>query len=296
MKPIERILAAVDFTNYAEETVKAASFLAKNLKAKMTVLHIVNQAPFDGHFFGPASVDLMNQIEDKARTELSNALKQWVPADQEAQVEVDVGVPYVDILRYAKNLKSQFLLLGTHGREGLERLMLGSVAETVIQKSEVPVWLVKGAFKQPKKILILTDFSNASRAGFALGLFFAKLFSASVHLLHVYEVPYLPSFAMIDVTEYELKIKELRKEELGKWTDEARMSKLEVFSSLKEGNVTEQVQQYVKEENIDLLVMSTHGESGLFYKHLGSVAHQLIRHLPCSAITVRPENFKLKEI
>ncbi len=296
MKPIERILAAVDFTNYGEETVKAATYLSKHLKAKLTLLHIVNQAPFDGHFFGPASVDLMNQIEEKARVELSRAVKQWVGQDQEMHLEVDVGVPYVDILRYAKGQKSQFLVVGTHGREGFDRLLLGSVAETMVQKSEIPVWVVKGKFQAPKKILILTDFSTASRAGFALGLFLAKLFGARVDLLHVYEFPYLPPYTMIDVTEYELKIKEMRKEELAKWADEARMSKLEVNAILKEGNVSEQVQKYVADEKNDLLVMSTHGETGLFYKHLGSVAHHLLRHLPCSAITVRPENFKLKEI
>lgn len=296
MKPIERVLAAVDFTNYGKQTVKAAVFLSKALKAKPTVLHIVNQAPFDGHFFGPASVDLMNQIEVKAREELAKAVQEWTQGEPEIHLEVDMGVPYVDILRFAKSQKSQFIVLGTHGHKGLEHLLLGSVAETVVQKSEVPVWVVKGEFREPKKILLLTDFSAASRAGFALGLFLAKIFGASVHLLHVYELPYLPSFSMIDVTEYELKIKEMRKEELDKWVEEARMAKLEVSAALKEGRVSEQVQKYVQEEQIDLLVMSTHGETGLFYKHLGSAAHHLIRHLPCSAITVRPENFKLKEI
>lgn len=296
MKPIERILTAIDFSEHGKEAVYASACLARNLKAKLTVLHIVNQAPFDGHFFGPASVDFMNQIEEKARVELSQAVKGWLGEEQEAQIEVDVGVPYVDILRYAKNQKSQLLVLGSHGRAGLERLWLGSVAETVVQKSEMPVWVVKGNFQFPKNILLLTDFSPASRAGFALGLFFAKLFGARVHLLHVYEFPFVPSFSMIDVTEYELKIKESRKEELTKWADEVRLAKLEVQAILKEGKVTEQVQNYVSEEKIDLLVMSTHGETGLFYKHLGSIAHHLVRHLPCSMLTVRPENFKLKEI
>lgn len=296
MKPIERVLAAVDFTQYGEQAVKTALFLSKNLKAKTTVLHIVNQAPFDGHFFGPASVDLMNQVEEKARVELAKTVNSWTSGETEVQIEVDMGVPYVDILRFAKNQKSQFLVIGSHGRKGLEHLLLGSVSETIVQKSEVPVWVVKGEFRAPKKILLLSDFSNASRAGFALGLFLAKIFGASVHLLHVYELPYLPAFSMIDVTEYELKIKEMRKEELDKWAEEARIAKLDVTASIKEGRVSDQVQKYVIEENIDLLVMSTHGETGLFYKHLGSTAHHLIRHLPCSAITVRPENFKLKEI
>lgn len=296
MKPIERILAAIDFSNYGEETVKAASYLCKMLKAKLTVLHIVNQAPFDGHFFGPASMDLMNEVEEKARVELSKAVKNWIGEEQEAQIEVDMGVPYVDILRYAKSIKCQFLMMGTHSREGLDRILLGSVAETLMQKSEVPVWTVKGKFAPPRKILLPIDFSNASRAGFTLGLFLAKLLGASVHLLHVYEFPYVPPYSMIDVTEYELKMKEMRREELAKWIEEAKMSKLEVSGSLKEGRVTEEVQKYTEQEKIDLMVISTHGESGLFYKHVGSVAHHLIRHSPCSVVSIRPENFKLKEI
>ncbi len=296
MKPIERILAAVDFSESSQETVQAASYLAKGVKAKLTILHIVNQAPFDGHFFGPTSVELMNQVEEKARVELTSAVKEWVEEGQEAQVEVDMGVPYVDILRYAKNQKFQFLVTGTHGRHGLDRILLGSVAETLLQKSEVPVWIVKGKFSPPRRLLLLTDFSAASRAGFSLGLFLAKLFSSRVDLLHVYEFPYLPAFAMLDVTEYELKMKEMRREELAKWAEEAKISKLEVNASLREGQVIEQIQKYVEEQKIDLMVLSTHGETGLFYKHVGSVAHHLVRHLPCSAITVRPENFKLKEI
>jgi nucleotide-binding universal stress UspA family protein len=86
------------------------------------------------------------------------------------------------------------------------------------------------------------------------------------------------------------------REEFGKWVEEARVSKVDLTSDLLEGRVRSRVLEILQRENFDLVVMSTHGQSSLFHKHLGSVTAYLARHAPCSLITVRPEGFKFKEI
>ncbi|MFO1520393.1 MAG: universal stress protein [bacterium] len=296
MKPIERVLVAYDFESSSEEALKAAAFLCHRLKGRLTALHIVSQTPFEGHFFGPVSVDLVNQIERKASEELTRRVKDIVGQDLEVIDQVTVGVPFVDLLRFAKQQKAQFLFVGTHGRGSVEKLLLGSVAESTVRKSECPVWVMRGAFSPPRKILLLTDLSENGKWGFRLGLFLAKIFGAAVHLLHVFEKPYIPSFTMIDPTEYELKMKEMVREEFQKWVEEAHVSKVEVSQELAEGSVRGKIDEVLKRENFDLVVLGTHGRSGLFHKHLGSVTTHLVRHAPCSVVTVRPEGFKLKEI
>jgi nucleotide-binding universal stress UspA family protein len=296
MKPIERILAAVDLSDLSDEVLRAAYFLAQKVKGKLTALHVVNQSPFEGHFFGPSNLNLVDQLERQASEELNRRVAELLGEDAEINAQVNVGVPYVDLLRFAKQQKVQFLVAGSHGKTGLQQFLLGSVAEALMRKAECPVWVVRGAFSPPQKILLLTDLSQPARAGFNYGLFFAKLLGASVHLLHVFEPPYVPSFAMIDPTEYELKMREMDREEFQKWVEEARLSKVEVHSDLIEGRVAHEVEEVVKKEKIDLMIMSTHGQSGLFHKHLGSVTTQLARHVPCSLITVRPEGFRFKEI
>jgi len=296
---IERILATVDFSVLSEEVLKAAALLSRKVKGRLTALHVVRQTPFEGHFFGPVSVNLVNQIESKALEELKIRLLKVVGAGEEGTefVEwVQVGIPFVEIVRYAKQQKIQIIVAGAHGRPTFEDFSLGSVAENLIQKAECPVWMLRGEFSVPKKILLLTDLSEHARAGFRLGLYFARLFEASVHLLHVFEHTLIPSFAMIDPTEHELKMREMVREEFKKWEEEVQLAKIPMTSEIREGNVRNELKEALKKDPFDLIVASTHGQSALFHKHLGSVVTYLARHAPCSLLTVRPESFKFKEI
>lgn len=296
MRPIERILATVDFSSPSDQALRAAFYLTEKVKGKLWAMHVVSQAPFDGHFFGSSGVELMNQIESEASRELQSRVMALGQSTQETNLMVKVGVPYVDLIRFARQQKIQFIIAGTHGRVGWERTLLGSVAETLIRKSEVPVWVVKKDFSPPKKILLLTDLSEAARAGFHLGLFLAKLFGASVHLLHVSETSYIPNFVRANFTEHELKFKEALREEFQKWIEEAKVSKVELSAELREGKVSSEIEKVISEKKTDLLVLSTHGQSGLSHKHLGSVTTHLARHAACSVITVRPDSFKYREI
>jgi len=296
MRPIERILAAVDFSVLSDEALKAASYLARLVKGRLWGLHVVKQTPFEGHFFGPVNVNLINQIELTASAELKVRMSKVVEEGTESTAWVQVGIPFVEIIRYAKQQKIQCLVAGAHGRGDLEDFIFGSVAENLIQKADCPVWIIRKKFRPPKKILLLTDLSENSRAGFRLGLFLTKLFDASAHLLHVFEISSVPSFATIDSTEHELKMKEMVREEFKKWVEEAELSKVSVTSELKEGRVRPLLDDLLKSGHFDLIVMSTHGQSGLFHSHLGSITTHLARHAPCSLITVRPESFKFKEI
>ncbi len=296
MKPIERILAAVDFSVSSEEALKTALYLGQAVKGRVKALHVVSQTPFQGHFFGELNVGLVNQIEQKAVEELDRRVQRLKTGNQEVESLIQVGVPFIDLVRYAKQHKIHFMVAGSQDRGWGERVLLGSVAEGLMRKSSCPVWIVKKKFHPPKKILILTDLSENSRAGFTLGLFLARLLETSVHLLHVFEFPQLPSFLGVKTTEIELKMREMVREEFQKWVQEASTSKLQLTSELAEGNPKIEVEKIIQKQEADLLVMSTHGESGLFHQHLGSLTNYLARHASCSLITVRPEGFRFKEI
>src|SRR5260370_994062 len=109
MKTMERILAAGDFSALSEEALKVGMYLTQKLNGKFSALHVVNQTPFEGHFFGPISVDLTNQIEAKASEELKSWVLKSVPEGVETTEWVEVGIPYVEIIRYAKQQKIQCL-------------------------------------------------------------------------------------------------------------------------------------------------------------------------------------------
>src|SRR5215467_7971681 len=77
MKSIERVLAAVDFSASSNEALEAAALLSQKVKGRLIALHVVRQTPFEGHFFGPVSVNLVNQIESKAQEELKSRLSRF---------------------------------------------------------------------------------------------------------------------------------------------------------------------------------------------------------------------------
>ncbi len=296
MKPIERILCAVDFSPLSIEALKAAFALAEKVRARVSALHVVSQTPFEGHFYGPAAVDFIQQIERETSEELLSQIHALKRDDQEVSAFIKSGSPFLEVIRTARQLKSNFLFMGGHEKGELYRVLLGSVAENILRKSEWPVWVVKKEFTPLKKIFILTDLSEHSRPGFNLGLFLARIFSASVHLVHVFDPPTLPAFLKIRKIERELKMKEMIREEFQKWVEEARISKLEMNSTLLEGNVRLKVLEILEQEGADLLVLSTHGQSGSFHKYIGSNAAYLSRHAPCSIALTHPESFRLKEI
>ena len=109
MKPIERILACVDFSDLTDDILKAALNCSVQLKAKFTALHVVHQTPLDGNFFGPMNLEIVEEIEKKALQELEKKVMALQSAEASRSIEkncsVQVGVPYVDILRVANNKK-----------------------------------------------------------------------------------------------------------------------------------------------------------------------------------------------
>lgn len=297
MKPIERIVVAVDLKNFSEEVLKASLAISEELHAKLSFIHVIRDALFEGSLLLPPKPDFIREVEKEAQSNLEGLIAHSTSSQAVAsQTSIKIGSPDIEILRFARQQKAQLLIAGTRSLSGLQRFLLGSTAETLIRKSECPVWIVKTSFDSPRKILILTDLSEASRAGFRLGIFFAKLFKASVKLVYVFSPIETPSYFRISSYEQEIKRGENEKEEFKNWAQEIANSKLEVIPEWLEGKFQEEIDKLFSQEKFDLAVLSTHGKSGLFHKPLGSKAAHFVRHAPCSLLIARPDNFRLKEI
>jgi nucleotide-binding universal stress UspA family protein len=146
-----------------------------------------------------------------------------------------------------------------------------------------------------KRILLPTDFSKYSQNALKYTAALAEKFGAEIHLLHVHQnlgvffpdamnvmPPVLPPFD---------QIKSAYGEALQRIIQENHLDKLRVFSEVREGTPFYEIIQFAKEKEIDLIVMGTHGRTGLAHVLLGSVAEKVIRKAPCPVLTVRdPEH------
>lgn len=148
MGAYRKILVAVDGSPASTRGLREAVRLAKAEGAALSILHVVDEfyafAPMDGMVAGVDLVPMLREggqrILDKAS---ASVLKEKVKA--KTVLRETVGGPAADaIVREAKKQRADLIVLGTHGRRGLRRLVLGSDAEQVVRTAPVPVLLVKG--------------------------------------------------------------------------------------------------------------------------------------------------------
>jgi nucleotide-binding universal stress UspA family protein len=145
MLNIEKILFATDFSPPSDHALQLALELAEKFGAELHVLHVVQDlAPLVGD---PAiTIDLSNKYLAEARQYAQRAL-QSLPGERRPHAgrtirELREGSPFVEIVRYAREMGIDLIVIGTHGRTGLKHLLLGSVAENVVRKASCPVLTV----------------------------------------------------------------------------------------------------------------------------------------------------------
>ncbi len=141
MLNIRAILVAADFSAASEEAFRVGRALAREYRARLIVLHVATPPPF----VTPGELQRALQRPDGYRAELEGRLRLVYAADSTAGVEyrVEDGDPAVEILGMAREAGCDLIVIGTHGRTGLSRLLMGSVAERVVRKSPCPVLTMK---------------------------------------------------------------------------------------------------------------------------------------------------------
>jgi nucleotide-binding universal stress UspA family protein len=142
MLPIRTILHPTDFSERAGYALHLAAALARDYGARLVVLHVVTPPTV---VYGEAVVPVSpEELRAPAREQLDR-LRLPRP-DVRAERRLEEGEAVEEILRVARDIGADLIVLGTHGRTGLGRLLMGSTAETVVRKASCPVLTVKAPF------------------------------------------------------------------------------------------------------------------------------------------------------
>jgi|SRR5208282_2374448 len=137
MPQFKRILCPVDFDQNSLEALRLAVELAQERTATLQLLHVVPLPP------GPEVALPFVRIEASARAKLERLARRKVNRKVPCEVAIMLGDPGVEVVQAAKRLRSDLIVMATHGRKGLRRLVLGSVAEHVVREAPCPVLTVK---------------------------------------------------------------------------------------------------------------------------------------------------------
>jgi nucleotide-binding universal stress UspA family protein len=141
MQSFKHILVPTDFTKSSAAALELAIGIAKVFDAKLTLLHVW-ELPIYPYMDFMLNSSVISEVEDAANKGLARAVEQLRKTVPEAQGKLKNGLPWQSILEAVDELGADLVVMGTHGRHGLSRLTLGSVAERVVRLSHVAVLTV----------------------------------------------------------------------------------------------------------------------------------------------------------
>ena len=149
-----------------------------------------------------------------------------------------------------------------------------------------------------KRILLPTDFSDYSAIATAYATSFADKFGAELHLLHVLQdlvamIPE-PGLAFPPPGDYMQAFQQSAEQALAQLPDSLPSDASKIVRVTRQGPPFVEIIRYAKENEIDLIIMGTHGRSGLAHVLLGSVAEKVVRKAPCPVLTVRPSEHQFQ--
>lgn len=290
------ILVSTDLSPRADHALTRARLLAREHGAALTLQHVVERGPdtdtlpesWMRELFGAAgspTETLRQRAEAALRAKLADT-----PAG--AQTEVSVGVPFVEIIRAARERNAELVVLGAHGGHYLWEWLLGTTAERVIRKGDRPVLVVKKPPKGPyRRLLVAVDFSETSKRALALAVRMAP--KARVALLNVYDFGLAEPLRAGGTTSEELlrlqqTYEQQRRERLVAFAREAGLDPDKAQLLVRYGYPGLVINAVAAEQRAHLVVVGTQGLSGLRYVLLGSVAEHVLRESRCDVLAVHP--------
>jgi nucleotide-binding universal stress UspA family protein len=152
MKTIQRIVVATDFSDISDTVVDQALDLAKQLGASVTLVHSY-EIPIYGFPEGVlvAPPDVASRISSAAQTELEAIAKRNEGRGVKLATSLRMGAAWDEVNAVAEETNADLIVVGTHGRRGFSRLLLGSTAERLLRTATRPIYVVHAATHTPKK-------------------------------------------------------------------------------------------------------------------------------------------------
>jgi len=291
----DTILVPTDGSDHAQRATAHARQLATAFDAAVHVLAVVDVSdaagPFDAGGVDEAYVDRL----EADLTEGVDDTKRLLGPSLTVQTTLRRGDPAEEILAYAEEIDADALAMGTHGRTGVQRFVAGSVTETVLRKSPVPVLTVRATERSDARgsydeILLPTDGSEAASVAFDHGIAVATAFDARIHAVNVVDIAAVASEEPLPPNVLDIR-REAGQKAVEAVASRAREAGLDVATAVREGFPASDLLEYAEENEIDLIAMGTAGQTGLSRFLLGSTSERVVRHakIPVLAVNARRE-------
>lgn len=281
-----QILVATDFSTRSNRAVRQAGLLAQASNATLHVLHVVDD-------------DQPESLVGLERREAESILAEQIVATPElmgveCRAIVAQGVPFSGILETAGSVGADLIVMGAHRRQILKDIFVGTTIERVMRTGPFPVLMVNNeAQRRYENVIAAVDMSDSSdhalRTAKALGL----LGGSRTTVLHAFQ-PFakgkmsLAGVKKVNIQEYAEREQQRAIGELNEFVDDPSLDSKNWILRADEGTAMEVIARAVADVRADLLILGTHGRTGLIKLLLGSVTEEAMRTLPVDILAAPP--------
>jgi nucleotide-binding universal stress UspA family protein len=293
-----QIICPVDFSEPSARALAHATAIARWYDATLTVLHVV--PTFDpmqvrGDLGDPVHV-VTPPSREQVLEEMSHSLNLPVVSPLATPVAAS-GDPQTTIIDLAISTRADLIVMGTHGRRGFKRLLLGSVTESVLREAPCPVLTVPAHAPQTvseaiafKRILCPVDFSPSALQALGFALDLARQGDGRVTLLHIIEwlAEEEPrASAHFNVPDFRHYLAADARERLRRLVADESRTWVEIDDALAFGRAHREILRVAESTPADLIVMGAQGRGSVGLALFGSTTQQVLRSATCPVLTVR---------
>ncbi|MFP8955118.1 universal stress protein [Natrialbaceae archaeon A-CW3] len=293
-RSIESILIPTDHSEGALAGAKHGIALASRVGADVHVLSVVEtraDSTDTDLALSPLEADAEEAVKAVART------VEEYDEDLDVTTTVRRGTPFQSIREYANRREIDVIAMGTKGRTGLDRFLLGSVTENVLRTARTPVLAVPPNAKTLTiddvafdRFLLPTDGSDGSAIAAKWGISLARQLESAVHTIYSVDTSPLPGSREPDEILGELEHR--GEEAIEAVRERARDAGVSISGSIATGTPAKVILTYATDNDVDLIVMGTHGQTGIGQWFLGSVTENVVRQsdVPIFCVPVSAES------
>ncbi len=275
----KKIVVGVDFSDCAMNALEHAVIIARKAHAGITMVW-ANHLDYSKEIFSVEPDHLRAEVQ-KRFEELIEKYRLQLATNTDIDFRMKKGKVYKVICNVAKEVDAFLIIIGTHGSSGFEEFWIGSNANRIVSASRLPIITIRAGVdsnKDLKTIVMPFDSTKITRQKLPITALLAKYFDAEIHVLGVYTSPQ-------DDVRYRIKNYVAQAEDYLK-ENEIRYRIVYLDAS----NITDEVLDYAKKENANLISIMTEQETTTANLWLGPYAAQMVNHSPIPVLSVHIEN------
>jgi nucleotide-binding universal stress UspA family protein len=291
---LKNILCPVDRSPSSLEAITYAIALARWQGARLHLLEVVESAAAASGRRAPEDDSVLNDTRAALERDLRRVLTARRAADVKVTIHMRTGNVVQEILAQARESRADLVLIGSHGRGGVQRLVLGSVAEKVLRLATCPVLVVRSGSTVARRsrsffgtILCATDFSPAANRAVTYATRLAKEAGARLIVMHAVEWPFEDALTSGAVAELRQRLEASAHDTLIRLLRRSGAEDPEAHAVVTVGKASTAIITVARARSADLIVMGVSGRGATDVALLGSTTHQVIREGTKPVLTVR---------